>query len=86
MREKHPVYKENSIYSWYLNNDFHTEEKIENVEVSFATNGHFHKWSFITFSEVHRASDSCSVTLCREIDEVQHLAFYQPYRKNKGIV
>lgn len=81
MREEHLVYKAKSIYSWYLNNDFHTEEKIENVEASFATNGHFEKWSFITFSEVHRAFDSSCVTICREIYEVQHLAFYQPYRR-----
>jgi len=80
-REKHLLYKAKSIYIWYLNNDFYIKEKIENVEVSLATNGHFKKWNFITFSEVHRAFDSCSVTKCREIYEMQHLAFYQPYRK-----
>lgn len=65
MRQKHLVYKEKSIYIWYLNNDFHIEEKIENV--SFATNGYFKKWNFITFSELHKAFDSCSVTKYREI-------------------
>lgn len=79
--EKHLLYKAKSIYIWYLNNDFYIKEKIENVEVSLAKNGHFKKWNFITFSEVPRAFDSCSVTKCREIYEMQHLAFYQPYKK-----
>lgn len=81
MREKHLVYKTKSIYIWYLNNNFYIEEERENVEVSFATNGHFKQWNFIAFSEVHRAFDSCSVTKCRERYEMQHLAFYQPYEQ-----
>jgi len=67
MREKCLVYKAKSIYIWYLNNDFQIEKQIENVEVSFATNGHFKMWNFITFSELRRAFDCCSVTKCREI-------------------
>lgn len=41
--EKHMQCAKQAIYIWYLNNNFHTERKIENVEVSFATNGHFKK-------------------------------------------
>lgn len=73
---------QSKVYLYLVSqHNFYIEEAIENVEVSFATNGHFKKWNFITFSEVHRAFDSCSVTKCREIYEMQHLAFYQPYKQ-----